>query len=152
MRVLVQRVAHASVVVAGETIGKISRGLLLLVGVTHTDSQNDLEWMAKKILKLRIFEDDEGKMNRSVEDVGGAILAVSQFTLYGDARKGNRPSFLEAARPEQAQASYQDFVKMLKLLGSVPVETGQFAAHMEVSLLNDGPVTLMLESPTKEEK
>jgi len=152
MRVLVQRVAHASVKVEGKTIGKIARGLLLLVGITHSDSEKDLEWMAKKILKLRIFEDDAGKMNRSVEDIGGEILVISQFTLYGDARKGNRPSFVAAARPEQAEKRYDDFVQILKAYGTAPIETGQFAAHMEVSLLNDGPVTLMLETPTTEEK
>ncbi len=147
MRVLIQRVTKASVKVEGKTIGAITNGLLLLVGITHSDTEKDVKWLAKKILNLRIFEDDEGKMNRSLLDVGGSILSVSQFTLYGDARKGNRPGFGQAAPPEEAQKTYAMFVDSLKQTGKVIVETGKFAAYMQVELINDGPVTLLLESP-----
>ncbi len=147
MRVMVQRVSKASVTVEEKVVGSIGKGLLLFVGITHTDSQKDVNWLAKKVLNLRIFEDEEGKMNQSLLDVGGSILCVSQFTLYGDARKGNRPGFSEAAPPEEAQKTYLAFIDSLKQTGKVLVETGKFAAMMQVSLINDGPVTLMLESP-----
>ena len=144
MRIVLQRVARAKVTVDERVTGEIGRGLLLLAGFTDGDSDEALAWMAKKVVQLRIFPDDEGKMNRSVEDVDGGILVVSQFTLYGDARKGNRPSFIDAARPEVAIPLYDRFVRMLRDTGR-PVETGEFGAMMDVELLNDGPITLILE-------
>jgi D-tyrosyl-tRNA(Tyr) deacylase len=144
MRIVLQRVSRARVTVDGRVTGEIGRGLLLLVGFTGGDGDEALAWMAKKVVQLRIFPDDEGKMNRSVEDVDGAILVVSQFTLYGDARKGNRPSFIDAARPEVAIPLYERFVALLRAAGR-PVATGEFGAMMDVELVNDGPVTLILE-------
>lgn len=144
MRVLVQRVSQASVTVSGRAVGAIDTGLLLFVGFTHTDDDPALTWMAEKVCGLRIFPDDEGKMNQSVLDVSGGLLVVSQFTLYGDAAKGKRPSFIDAARPEQAVPLYDDFVARLRERTPL-VETGEFGAHMMVSLINDGPVTLWLE-------
>ena len=144
MRIVLQRVSRAKVTVEGRVTGEIGRGLLLLAGFTEGDGEEALAWMAKKIVQLRIFPDDEGKMNRSVEEAGGAILVVSQFTLYGDARKGNRPSFIDAARPEIAIPLYERFVEMLRAAGR-PVATGEFGAMMDVELVNDGPVTLILE-------
>ncbi len=145
MRILLQRVSKAEVRVEGEVKGKIGPGLLLLVGVAPSDSEAQAKALAEKVAGLRIFSDQEGKMNLSVSDVKGAALVVSQFTLYGDCSKGRRPSFVGAARPEQANALYLKFADFLRGLGVV-VETGQFQAHMEVELLNDGPVTLMLEA------
>lgn len=145
MRVVVQRSKEASVSVEGEIVGAIDRGLVLLVGVTHEDALEDVHWMADKLAGLRIFEDDAGKMNHSVLDVGGSILSVSQFTLYGDCRKGRRPNFMAAARPEQAEPLYDAFNEALRGLG-LKVETGRFGAMMDVTLCNDGPVTLILES------
>jgi D-tyrosyl-tRNA(Tyr) deacylase len=146
MRVVVQRSKQASVKVGEEVVGQIDHGLVLLVGVTHTDSEQDVEFIADKVANLRIFEDGEGKMNHSVLDVGGAILSVSQFTLYGDCRKGRRPNFMAAARPEQAEPLYELLNRKLREKG-LHVETGRFGAMMEVSLINDGPVTLIVESP-----
>ncbi len=145
MRVLLQRVAHAEVVVEGERVGAIGRGLLLLVGIAASDTDAELDWMARKCVQLRIFPDDEGKMNRSVLDVGGEVLAVSQFTLYADLKKGNRPSFIGAGPPEQAARLFERFVGLLSAQLGRPVPTGRFGADMKVSLLNDGPVTLWLE-------
>jgi D-tyrosyl-tRNA(Tyr) deacylase len=145
MRVVVQRVSSAAVDVGGETVGAIGKGLLLLVGVTHDDAEEDARWLADKIAGLRIFEDDAGKMNLSVLDVGGSILSVSQFTLYGDCRKGKRPNFMEAARPEQAEPLYETLNRLLRGHG-LTVETGRFGAMMEVRLVNDGPVTLFLDT------
>lgn len=145
MRAVVQRVSSASVDADGEKLAAIERGLLVLLGVARSDSENDAGWMAEKIVSLRIFEDDEGKMNRSVVDVGGSILAVSQFTLLGDCRKGRRPSFVDAAPPEEAERLYQLFVARTRALG-VATATGRFRAHMGVGLVNDGPVTILLES------
>jgi D-tyrosyl-tRNA(Tyr) deacylase len=144
MRIVLQRVSRARVTVEGRVTGEIGRGLLLLAGFTAGDDEQALAWMTSRLVQLRIFPDDEGKMNRSVEDVDGAVLVVSQFTLYGDARKGNRPSFIDAARPEIAIPLYERFVEMLRATGR-PVETGEFGAMMEVALVNDGPVTLVLE-------
>ena len=148
MRVLVQRVARAEVRVPGEgaerVTGRIARGLLLLVGFTHADGEEQLAWMADKVLGLRIFGDAEDKMNLALAEAGGALLVVSQFTLYGDARKGKRPSFVDAARPELAVPLYERFVALLRARGA-SVETGEFGAMMQVDLVNDGPVTLWLE-------
>ncbi|HMA25929.1 MAG TPA: D-aminoacyl-tRNA deacylase [Gemmatimonadaceae bacterium] len=127
-----------------EVVGRIDRGLLLLVGFTHADTDDQLIWMADKVVGIRVFPDDEDKMNRSVVDVGGAVLVVSQFTLYGDAVKGRRPSFIDAARPETAIPLYERFIDLLRARG-IPVETGAFGATMQVELVNDGPVTLWLE-------
>lgn len=144
MRVLLQRVRSARVVVEGETVGAIGRGFCLLVGITHDDGPDEVRWMARKIAGLRLFEDDDDKMNLSLVDVDGAILAVSQFTLYGDTRKGRRPSFINAARPEQAEPLFDAFVAALRGYGYT-VATGVFGAMMAVEIHNDGPVTLMLE-------
>ena len=145
MRTVVQRVSWSRVHVAGELTGEIDVGLCVLVGVTHGDGVQDVQWMAEKVANLRIFEDESGKMNRSVQDVGGGILLVSQFTLYGDARKGRRPSFTSAAPPEQAERLYDDLVSALETRG-IRVQTGVFQAMMQVSLCNDGPVTIILDS------
>ncbi|MGN7453252.1 D-aminoacyl-tRNA deacylase [Paenibacillus pasadenensis] len=145
MKVVVQRCSSAHVAVDGETTGRIGRGLLLLVGLTHEDGEADLRWMADKIAGLRIFEDESGKMNLSVKEAGGDILSVSQFTLYGDARKGRRPNFMAAARPEQAEPLYEAFNEALRSAG-LKVETGRFGAMMDVALVNDGPVTLVIDS------
>ena len=144
MRVLLQRVARAEVRIAGQVSGRIERGLLVLVGFTHTDGAEQLAWMADKIVSLRIFPDDADKMNRSIGEAGGALLVVSQFTLYGDAVKGRRPGFVDAARPEQAVPLYEQFLELLRGTG-LRVETGTFGASMQVELVNDGPVTLWLE-------
>lgn len=145
MRVVLQRSRAASVTVDGEITGSIDRGYVLLVGITHTDTEDDVEYVAKKIANLRLWEDEEGKMNHSIQEVGGSILSVSQFTLYGDTRKGRRPSFIEAARPEQAEPLWELFNQKLQEQ-ELQVETGIFGAMMDVSLVNDGPVTLIVES------
>jgi D-tyrosyl-tRNA(Tyr) deacylase len=132
-------------VVDGQTVGAIARGWLALVGMAPADSEKELAWMAEKIVHLRCFPDDDGKMNRSVQDVGGAVLAVSNFTLYADCQKGRRPSFIGAARPEQAEPLFAQFLNHLRALG-VPVQAGVFGADMKVELTNDGPVTLILDS------
>ncbi len=144
MRIVLQRVSRARVTVEGRTTGEIGRGLLLLVGFTEGDGEEALAWMADKVVGLRIFPDDQGKMNRSVLEVGGGLLVISQFTLYGDTRKGRRPSFVDAARPEIAIPLYERFVQLLRATG-LPVGTGEFGAMMDVELVNDGPVTLILE-------
>jgi D-tyrosyl-tRNA(Tyr) deacylase len=144
VRLLVQRVSSASVAIDGRVSGSIDAGLLLFAGFTHGDDEVKAEWMAEKICGLRIFGDDDGKMNRSVVDIGGGVLVVSQFTLYGDAARGKRPSFIDAASPEQAIPLYERFVALLR--ARLPkVETGEFGADMQVSLVNDGPVTIWLE-------
>ena len=145
MRAVVQRVRQSSVNVKGETVGKIGRGLLVLLGVAAGDSTDDADFMVNKIVHLRIFEDENGKMNRSLQDVGGEMLVVSQFTLLGDCRKGRRPSFINAAKPDRATELYEYFVKKTGEHG-ITVQTGQFRAMMEVELINDGPVTLIVES------
>jgi D-tyrosyl-tRNA(Tyr) deacylase len=150
MRALIQRVTEARVEVDGAVTGKIGAGLLVLLGVAKPDTTADADFLAEKVVNLRIFHDDEGKMNRSLIDTGGALLVVSQFTLYGDCRKGRRPSFDAAAPAEQARALYEYFVDAARRKG-VTVETGVFQAHMAVSLVNDGPVTLMIESESKTE-
>lgn len=145
MRAVVQRVKEASVEVDDKAIGAINHGLLVYLGVTHEDDKEDLQYMIDKIPNLRIFEDEDEKMNRSLKDVEGELLIVSQFTLYGDARKGRRPSFIQAARPESATPLYEALIKNLREQG-IHVETGEFGADMKVSSLNDGPVTLLLDS------
>jgi D-tyrosyl-tRNA(Tyr) deacylase len=145
MRILIQRVSRASVTVGGERVAAIGRGCLALVGVTHGDSAASAGRLAAKTARLRIFEDDAGLMNLALADVSGEVLAVSQFTLYADARRGNRPSFTDAARPAQGEAVYAAFVEALRAEG-VPVKTGIFGAHMHVELVNDGPVTILLEA------
>lgn len=145
MRCVVQRVSSASVQVEGETVGEIEKGLLVLIGVAKTDEEKDWQYSADKVAGLRIFEDDQGQMNQSLDQVGGSILAVSQFTLYGDARKGKRPSFIEAAAPEKAQAFYEKMIARWRDQG-YRVQTGVFRAHMDVTLVNDGPVTILIDS------
>ncbi len=145
MRAVIQRVTSASVRVNSEVVGQIGQGLLVLRGVTQDDTTADLVWLAEKVAGLRIFKDPDGKMNLSVRDLAGAVLVVSQFTLYGDCRKGKRPSFIQAAQPDLAESLYEQFVVELKGQG-IPVQTGRFQADMEVSLVNDGPVTLLLDS------
>ncbi|RLS37058.1 MAG: D-tyrosyl-tRNA(Tyr) deacylase [Planctomycetota bacterium] len=145
MRAVIQRVSEASVTVDGSIVGEIQRGFLVLLGVAEADSSEDAAWIANKIAGLRVFEDADEKMNLALGDVHGAVLLVSQFTLYGDCRKGRRPSFIDAARPEKAVSFYQAVATELRTLG-VPVETGTFQAQMQVRLLNDGPVTLLLDS------
>lgn len=145
MKVVVQRSKQAKVVIEGEIVGSIDSGLVLLVGMTHEDTEADVKWMADKVANLRIFEDESGKMNHSISDVGGQLLSVSQFTLYGDCRKGRRPNFMAAARPEQAEQLYDLFNETLRSTGLV-VETGRFGAMMDVELVNSGPITLILDS------
>ncbi|WP_438319123.1 D-aminoacyl-tRNA deacylase [Sporosarcina sp. FA9] len=145
MRILLQRTGPASVQVNNAVTGSITKGYVLLVGITHEDTEQDAVYLAKKISNLRLWEDDEGKMNRSIHEVGGDILSVSQFTLYGDTKKGRRPSFIAAARPEQAEPLWNFFNQKLLEEGLV-VETGVFGAMMNVELINDGPVTILLES------
>ncbi len=146
MRAVIQRVAHARVVVDGETTGEIETGLLVLLGAGDEDTREDLEYILDKTVNLRIFPDDEGKMNLSLRDVDAELLVVSQFTLYGDARKGRRPSFIHAMNPEDAERLYEEFVDEARAMGVRKVATGVFGASMEVSLLNDGPVTILLDS------
>jgi len=145
MRAVIQRVKASSVTVDNETVGKISKGLMVLLGVGKSDQASDADYLAEKIVNLRIFEDEQGKMNRSLIDIGGEMLVVSQFTLLGDCRKGRRPSFIEAADPEKANELYEHFVAQVGQKG-IQIATGRFRALMEVSLINDGPVTLIVET------
>jgi len=145
MRVVLQRASSASVTIGGEVVGAIDEGLVLLVGFTPGDDERVLEWMADKVVGLRVFNDDDGKMNRSLEDVSGDLLVISQFTLYGDTRKGRRPSFIQAAGPEIAIPLYERFLTLLRRRAPGRVESGEFGAMMDVALVNDGPVTLVLE-------
>jgi D-tyrosyl-tRNA(Tyr) deacylase len=145
MRAVIQRVSRASVTIDDDIVGSIGPGLLVLLGITHSDATEQARWLAEKIVNLRIFNDDDGKMNRSVADIDGSVLVVSQFTVYGDAQKGRRPSFIEAARPEHAVPLYEQFIVALLEQG-VPVQTGRFGATMQVELVNDGPVTLIVET------
>ncbi len=146
MRVVVQRCSRAEVRIDGIVVGKIGQGFMLLVGITETDTQVEANILAKKIAQLRVFEDTEGKMNLAIHDVGGAILSISQFTLYADCRKGNRPSFIRAARPEQASPLYDYFNETLRTTYNLQVETGRFGADMKVDFINDGPVTILLDT------
>ena len=145
MRIVIQRVKRASVLVENEITGKIKHGLLLLVGIHDSDTKDQIDWCCEKISKLRIFEDEDEKMNLSVREVKGEILVVSQFTLYGNSRKGTRPSFIEAARPEKAEPLYEYMIDKFKEIYPFSVQSGKFGAMMEVELINDGPVTLILE-------
>lgn len=147
MRVVLQRSLHAKVEVDGEVTGHIEKGFVLLVGITHEDTREDVRYVAEKVANLRLFEDADGKMNHSIFEAGGSILSISQFTLYGDTRKGRRPSFSEAAKPDVAKPLWDFFNEELRRLG-LHVETGVFGAMMNVSLINDGPVTLIVESKT----
>lgn len=145
MRAVLQRVSRAEVTVDGERVASIGRGYLVLLGVTHTDDESDARYIADKIASLRLFEDEAGKINLGITDIGGEVLLVSQFTLYADCRKGRRPSFTDAAPPEMADRLYQRVAEMLREVG-LPVQTGVFGAHMQVALVNDGPVTILLDS------
>lgn len=147
MRAVIQRVTEASITVDGKAVGHIGLGLLVLLGIGHQDGANEVEWLARKLVDMRIFSDANGKMNLSVRDIEGQILLVSQFTLLGDARKGNRPSFIAAAPPAVAIPLYEAFIEKLNDLMGKPTETGIFGADMKVSLLNDGPVTIVLDTP-----
>lgn len=155
MKAVVQRVAHARVEVSGDVVGSIDRGLLVYLGVASGDTQRDLEWLANKVHNLRIFEDEQGKMNRDVSDVSGSLLVISQFTLLGDCRKGNRPSFALAMPPKEAEEMYESFVALLRDKGrdkGVSVATGRFRADMKVHSLNDGPITMLIDSREGEAK
>ena len=146
MRIVVQRCSRAEVRIDGRTVGQIGQGFMLLVGITENDTKAEAELLAKKIAQLRVFEDPEGKMNLAIRDIGGAILSISQFTLYADCRKGNRPSFIRAARPEQASPLYDYFNETLRESYGLTVETGRFGADMKVDFINDGPVTILLDT------
>jgi D-tyrosyl-tRNA(Tyr) deacylase len=146
MKAVVQRVTRSDVKVDGEQIGAVEKGLLVLLGVGHDDTEEQVKWLAQKIVNLRIFEDQDGKMNRSLQDIGGSMLVVSQFTLLGDCRKGRRPSFAAAAPPKAAERLYERFVSYVKGMGTA-VATGKFGAMMQVCLVNDGPVTLIIDTP-----
>lgn len=145
MRAVVQRISRGQVTVDNQIVGKVGKGFLVLLGVSEEDTQDEVIYMAQKIVGLRVFQDEEGKMNRSINDINGEMLVVSQFTLYGDCRKGRRPSFVKAARPEKADELYQSFVAEVRGQG-ISVETGQFQAEMSVELVNQGPVTLLIDS------
>jgi D-tyrosyl-tRNA(Tyr) deacylase len=150
MRVLIQRVSRASVAVSEEVVAAIQQGLLILVGVEERDARSDAEWLAVKLSKLRIFADEAGQMNRSIQEIDGELLVVSQFTLHASTKKGNRPSYIRAARPEHAIPLYEYFVEVLQKEAIRPVQTGRFGADMEVSLVNDGPVTIWIDSQQRE--
>ena len=150
MRIVIQRVSRASVKVADETVGKIENGLLVFLGISHDDQEEDVHWLAKKLMNLRIFNDDEGKMNLSLNDVDGEVLMVSQFTLHASTKKGNRPSFVKSANPNLGKRLYDYFIDYLNKEYKISVATGVFGAMMEIELLNDGPVTIIIDSKNKE--
>lgn len=150
MRVVVQKVTQASVVIENQTVASINKGLLVLVGIEDTDTSDDITWLSAKIVNLRVFDDDKGVMNLSVKDVEGEVLIVSQFTLHASTKKGNRPSYIRAARPEVAIPIYEAFIKHTETLLGKPIPTGQFGAMMQVSLCNDGPVTILIDTKNKE--
>ena len=150
MKALLQRVSQASVTIEGNINGAIDQGLLILLGVTHDDGQEDIDWLIRKIINMRIFNDEQDVMNLSCQDIKGRYLVISQFTLHASTKKGNRPSYIKAAKPEQAIPLYETFVKQLGILSQTSIETGIFGADMKVSLLNDGPVTIWLDSKNKE--
>lgn len=148
MRLVIQRVSEASVQINNQINGEIGKGLLILIGIEHEDTKDDADWLVKKVVNLRIFSDDEGKMNHSVIDIDGKALIISQFTLHASTKKGNRPSYIKAARPEHAIPLYNYFVA--QIAKHIPIETGEFGADMKVSLINDGPVTITMDSKNKE--
>lgn len=150
MRTLLQRVSEASVRVDGDVIGQIGAGLLVFVGIEEADEFEDIDWLVRKIVSMRIFSDSEGRMNLSLMDIGGGLLAVSQFTLHASTRKGNRPSFIRAAHPDRAQPLFNLFVEKVREAGVTEVQTGEFGADMKVSLINDGPVTIWIDSKARE--
>ena len=150
MRAVIQRVSSASVAIVGQTKAAVGRGLLVLAGIEEADSTEDIEWLAGKIVRLRVFPDDAGVMNRSVQEISGDILAVSQFTLHASTKKGNRPSYIRAARPETAIPLYETFVNRLGTELGKPVQTGEFGADMQVALVNDGPVTILIDTKVRE--
>jgi D-tyrosyl-tRNA(Tyr) deacylase len=150
VRVLLQRVSEAAVKIEGEVVGEIQQGILILVGIEHEDSPEDADWLVQKIVNLRIFSDENEKMNLSTADIGGRFLVISQFTLHASTKKGNRPSFIKAARPEQAIPLYTYFVSELGAISETKIETGNFGSDMKVSLINDGPVTIWMDSKNKE--
>lgn len=150
MRIVVQRVKSASVKVADQIAGKINKGLLLLVGVEDADHEDDIKWLSKKIINMRIFTDDEKPMNQSLKDIDGEVLVVSQFTLHASTKKGNRPSFIKAATPNKAKDVYESLINQLKNESTCPVSTGKFGEMMDVSLINDGPVTIIIDSKNRE--
>ena len=150
MRAVIQRVSQSNVKVSGEVIGEIKGGLMVLVSFVDEDNDTDLDWISKKIVNLRIFNDDEGKMNRSIQDVDGDILLISQFTLHGSTKKGNRPSFIKAAKPDFANVMYERFIKVLEQSLGKEIQTGEFGGDMKVSLVNDGPTTIIIDSKDKE--
>lgn len=149
MRAVIQRVISSEVKIDGNTVGKIDKGFLILLGVTHSDTVKEAEWLANKVRGLRVFEDAEGKMNLGLDDIKGEVLIVSQFTLYGNCLKGKRPSFIDAARPETAIPLYEKFIELFKSFGLNKVEHGVFGADMKISLINDGPVTMIIDTPEK---
>lgn len=147
MKIVIQRVSEASVTIEDRVVARIGKGILILLGIAHNDSQEDIEYLVRKVVAMRIFSDHEGKMNLSIEEVKGDMIVVSQFTLHAQTKKGNRPSYIDAARPEQAIPLYEKFVKQLKnSIGSERVSTGEFGADMQVQLINDGPVTIIMDS------
>lgn len=150
MRVTLQRVSSASVSIKSETVATINQGFLILLGITHTDNQEDIDWLVNKIVKLRVFSDEKGQMNRSLIDIHGQALVVSQFTLFASTKKGNRPSFIQSAKPEIALPLYNNFLSKLQEVLLTPVATGEFGADMQVSLINDGPVTISIDSKNRE--
>ncbi|NQV03675.1 MAG: D-tyrosyl-tRNA(Tyr) deacylase [Bacteroidia bacterium] len=150
MRIVLQRVSQASVVIDGKTVASIGKGLLLLLGIEEVDNQDDIDWLVGKIIRLRIFPDDEGVMNRSIIEADGEIIVVSQFTLHASTKKGNRPSYIRAAKPETAIPLYNQFLQSLGSVHGKPVQTGDFGAMMDVSLINDGPVTIIIDSKNRE--
>jgi D-tyrosyl-tRNA(Tyr) deacylase len=150
MRVVIQRASEASVNIASETYSSIKNGLVVLIGIEEADTFADIEWLSKKIVQLRIFSDNEGKMNLSIQEIEGEILAISQFTLHASTQKGNRPSFIKSAKPEMAIPLYEKFIKQLELDLGKPVKSGKFGADMKVSLINDGPVTILMDTKNRE--
>lgn len=150
MRVVIQRVSEASVTIEGKVKSAIGPGLLVLLGVEDADTEEDIQWLCGKVSKLRVFDDENGVMNLSVQDVGGGLLVVSQFTLHGSTKKGNRPSYIRASRPDFAIPMYEAFIRELEQVSGLPVRTGEFGANMKVGLVNDGPVTILIDSKNKE--
>jgi D-tyrosyl-tRNA(Tyr) deacylase len=150
MRIVIQRVSEASVRIDNEIVGQIDAGMMILLGIEEADDQSDADWLIQKIIGLRIFNDDEGKMNKSLAEINGRFLVVSQFTLFASTKKGNRPSYIRAARPEQAIPLYAYFIRQLEIISETKIETGKFGADMKVSLINDGPVTIIIDSKSRE--